>query len=88
MPCVYMIRNKGNKIYVGVSKHHLRRLSEHNHKKGALFTKNNPSFETVFLEEHPTFLEARKREIQIKKWRRDKKEVLIKKYSQGLETKT
>lgn len=87
MPWVYMIRNKGNKIYVGVSKHPLKRLSEHNHKKGSLFTKNNPSFETVFLEEYPTFLEARKREVQIKKWRRNKKDELIRKYSKRLETK-
>ena len=87
MPWVYMIRNRGNKIYIGVSKHPLKRLSEHNHKKGALFTKNNPSFKTVLLEEYPTFLEARKREIQIKKWRRDKKDKLIAKSLQGLETK-
>ena len=87
MPWVYMIRNKGNKVYVGVSKDPLRRLSEHNYKRGALFSKNNPSFETVFLEEYPSFVEARRREIQIKKWRRDKKDELIKKYSQGLDTK-
>jgi putative endonuclease len=82
-----MIRNKGNKIYVEASKHPLKRLNEHNHKRGALFTKNNPSFEAVFLEEYSNFTEARKREIQIKKWRRDKKEALIIKYAKGLETK-
>lgn len=87
MPWVYMIRNKGNKIYVGVSKHPLKRLSEHNHKKGALFTTNNPSFKVVFLEEYSDIAQARKREIQIKKWRRDKKDELIKRYSHGLETK-
>lgn len=70
-----------------MSKHPLKRLNEHNHKRGANFTKNNPSFETVFLEEYSDLAQARKREVQIKKWRRDKKEKLIKRYSQGLETK-
>ena len=87
MAWVYMIRNKGNKIYIGVSKHPLKRLREHNNKKGALFTKNNPSFETVLLEEYSSLLEARRREIQIKKWRREKKELLIRKYADGLKTK-
>jgi len=87
MPWVYMIKNKGSKVYVGMSKHPLKRLNEHNRKRGANFTKNNPSFETVFWEEYPDLIQARKREIQIKKWRRDKKDKLIRRYSQGLETK-
>ena len=87
MSWVYMIRNKGNKIYTGVSKHPLERLKEHNSKRGAYFAKNNPSFEIVFLEEYSNFVEARSREIQVKKWARDKKEKLITRYSQGLETK-
>ena len=82
-----MIKNKGNKIYVGVTDNISRRLKEHNHKKGAYFTKNNPSFETVFLEEYSSYAEARRREIQIKKWRREKKELLIRKYVDGLKTK-
>ena len=83
-----MIKNKGNQIYIGVTKDPSRRLAEHNHKHGSNFTKNNSSFEIVFLEEYKDLVQARRREVQIKKWRRDKKEKLIKKYSQGLETNT
>ena len=87
MSWVYMIRNKGNKIYSGVSDNPTQRLAYHNKKLGAQFTQNNPSFEVVFLEKYPDMSSARKREIQIKKWRRDKKDNLIKRYAKGLETK-
>ena len=82
-----MIKNKGNKLYIGVTENPSKRLARHNHKEGAQFTQNNPSFEIVFMEQYPNLAEARKREIQIKKWRRDKKDELVRKYSLGLETK-
>lgn len=50
--------------------------------------KEEDKFHFVFLEEYKTMAEARQREIQIKKWRREKKEVLIEKYRLGLETKS
>lgn len=84
---VYMIKNIANKLYVGVSENPQQRLKEHNSERGAHFTKYIPTYNIVFLEQYPTFAEARKREAQIKKWRRDKKEKLIKRYAQGLSTK-
>lgn len=84
---LYMIKNKGNKLYIGVTENPSKRLACHNHKTGAQFTQNNPSFEIVFMEKYSNLAEARKREVQLKKWRRDKKDKLIIKYSQGLETK-
>lgn len=87
MVWVYMIRNMGDKLYVGVAKDPFKRLNHHNHKMGASFTKNNPSFAIVFLEKYEDMVSARKREIQIKKWRRDKKEDLISIYYKGLKTK-
>ena len=82
-----MIKNKSNKLYVGITKNPTERLNSHNSKMGAQFTQSNPSFDIVFLEKYSSLVEARKREIQIKKWRRDKKERIINKYSQGLETR-
>lgn len=87
MTYVYMIKNSANKLYVGVTDSPESRLEYHNQKRGAKFTKYIPDFKIVFLEEHSTLAEARKREIQIKKWRRDKKELLIARYSQGLDTR-
>jgi putative endonuclease len=82
-----MIKNLNNNLYIGVTQDPQKRLFYHNTTQGAEFTKFKASFEIVFLEEYPTLAEARRREIQIKKWRREKKEILIKKYELGLNTK-
>ena len=81
-----MLKNTADKVYVGVTDNPERRLGEHNSEHGAGFTKQIPTYKIVFLEQYPSLAQARKREIQIKKWRRDKKEVLIEKYSKGLST--
>ena len=84
---VYMIKNSVGKLYVGLTKDPESRVDHHNQKRGAKFTKYIPDFKIVFLEKYESLAIARKREVQIKKWRRDKKDKLIIKYSQGLETK-
>ncbi|MFZ2555366.1 MAG: GIY-YIG nuclease family protein [Minisyncoccia bacterium] len=84
---VYMIKNGYNDLYVGISKNPQQRLAEHNQKRGSLYTKRESKFELVFLEEHIDLTAAREREVQIKKWRRDKKEALIERYRLGLPTK-
>ncbi|KKQ34500.1 MAG: Endo/excinuclease amino domain protein [Candidatus Nomurabacteria bacterium GW2011_GWB1_37_5] len=82
-----MIINSYNNLYIGVTDNPERRLSEHNSKRGSEFTKIRNKFEIVFLEKYDTLSDARKREIQIKKWSRKKKEFLIDKYHKGLSTK-
>jgi putative endonuclease len=86
MTFVYMIKDIDNQLYIGVSDNPKQRLHDHNNKAGATFTVNG-GFRIVFLEEYLTLKEARLREIQIKKWRREKKETLIKMYACGLQTK-
>ena len=83
---VYILKNDKEKIYIGISENLKRRLRDHNNQRGSFFTKSG-NFEMVFKEEHLTLKEARHREIQIKKWRRDKKEILIKRYQAELDTK-
>ncbi len=87
MTFVYMIKNSADKLYIGISENPQERVVYHNSKLGARFTKYIPNFKIVFLEQYQTLLEARQREIQIKKWRREKKENLIEKYQKGLATK-
>ena len=82
---VYMIQNSVGKPYVGISQNPDFRLKEHNTQRGSLFTRFG-NYKLVFKEEYDTLAEARKREIQIKKWRREKKEILIQRYQQGLPT--
>jgi putative endonuclease len=83
---VYIIKNSYEDLYVGITINSDQRLKYHNEKRGALFTKRDSRFEIVFLEKHPTLADARKREIQIKKWRREKKNLLIKRHEQNLPT--
>jgi len=82
----YLAKDKRNKLYVGITENLQKRINTHNAKQGALFTKSG-NFQIVFFEKYSTFIEARKREIQIKKWRREKKESLIMIFNQGLPTK-
>ncbi len=87
MSFIYIIKNDFGKLYVGITENLKDRLDYHNSKMGAEFTKGNAKFQMVFSEEYKTLPEARKREIQIKKWRRDKKERLIGLYKKGISTK-
>ena len=84
---LYMLKNLKGKLYIGITANLQDRLYYHNTKQGAQFTKSKSKFYLAFSEEYNTLAEARKREIQIKKWRRDKKEILIERYKNGLSTK-
>lgn len=75
---VYILRNNKNHLYVGGSKDVYARIPRHNSGQGAEFTKRNKNFKLVYTESYPTLIEARRREKQIKGWRREKKDNLIK----------
>jgi len=85
---VYMLKNKSNQLYIGVSENVQQRVQNHNDHRGAQFTKNPSKFLLVFIEPYSTLAQARAREIQLKKWRREKKEILIGRYQAGLSTKS
>lgn len=74
---VYILRGPKNHLYVGCTSDLEKRLLRHKSGDGAEFTFRNKAFEIVHKEEYSTLSEARKREAQIKKWRREKKENLI-----------
>ena len=88
MHYVYMAKNSIGKLYVGITQNPESRVRYHNQKRGAGFTKYKPDFQVVFLETYETLEKARQREVQIKKWRREKKEVLIEQFKQKLPTKS
>lgn len=83
---VYMIKNSLDQLYIGLSENPEQRVTDHNKGLGAEFTKSG-QFKIVFIETYPDLLAARSREVQLKKWRRDKKEKLIQLYQQGKETR-
>lgn len=75
---VYILRGPRNHIYVGVTSSLEKRINRHKSGDGAEFTKRNKAYSLVYTEIFSTLLEARRRERQIKGWRREKKENLIK----------
>ena len=74
---VYVLRTSSNRIYVGVTANLNQRISTHNTGNGAEWLKADLPALLVYSESHPTLGSARKREIQLKKWSRKKKQALI-----------
>ena len=76
---VYILTNKSNTtLYVGITNDIVRRMQEH--KAGTLdgFTKRYQVNKLVYFEEFTNVDQAISREKQIKSWRREKKDELIK----------
>ena len=74
---VYILRGASNTLYVGVTENVAARIATHNQGKGAHWTKTYRGASLVYSEAHLTLGSARKREMQLKKWSRAKKEALI-----------
>jgi putative endonuclease len=74
---VYVLRTVSNTLYIGVTQALHERVDAHNRGRGARWTKVHPGAQIVYSESYPTLGLARKREIQLKKWSRAKKESLI-----------
>lgn len=78
MYTLYILRGPKNHLYVGVTSNFNKRLLRHKTGDGAGFTKRNKTYELVYKETFSSLIEARRRERQIKGWRKEKKENLIK----------
>ena len=66
----YIIRSqKDNRYYVGSSNNIVRRLEEHN-KGLSKYTKGKGPWELVYREEVGSLVSARRRERQIKSWKK------------------
>lgn len=76
---VYMMANWNNKVlYIGVTSNLERRDWEHKLKTIVGFTEKYNLTKLVYFEETSDVHAAIAREKQLKKWRRDKKDFLIK----------
>ncbi|KAF0198837.1 MAG: endonuclease containing a URI domain [Bacteroidetes bacterium] len=76
---VYVMTNKNRStLYIGVTNDLCRRISEHkNHLIKNSFTDKYNLENCIYFEEYPSIDFAIKREKEIKKWNRKKKEDLI-----------
>ena len=77
MYCVYILRTVDDTLYIGVSGNLRQRIASHNSGKWAEWIQGHPGARLVFAEPHPTLSSARRRENQLKRWTRVKKEALI-----------
>lgn len=75
---LYILRGLKDHLYIGVTHDIEKRILRHKNGFGAEFTKRNQTFALVYQESFETLLQSRRRESQIKKWSRKKKENLIK----------
>ena len=74
---VYILRCSDQSLYVGHTRNIRRRVETHNAGFGASFTYKRFPVRLVFSEAHPTRVTAIRRERQLKRWTRRKKEALI-----------
>lgn len=71
---LYILECADGTLYVGSTNNLEKRLHEHNElKSGAHYTKIRRPVVLKYKEELPTLSDARKREIEVKKWTRQKK---------------
>ena len=74
---VYILRCADGSLYIGETGNLQRRLGQHRDGSACAFTKRRGPVSLAYAEEHPTSLSARRRERQLKRWTRAKKEALI-----------
>ncbi len=75
---VYVAKAKTGRFYTGITINPEKRILDHNRGRGSKFAKDQGPFQLVYSSKaFPNKSLARKREIQIKGWSREKKLKLI-----------
>ena len=72
----YLARCRDNSLYCGSCVNLLEREEKHNSGKGAKYTRSRRPVKIVYFEEFKTLAEVRRREAQVKKLSKIKKERL------------
>lgn len=75
---VYILLCKDKSLYTGITTDVRRRFEEHRNSKGGHYTRSHGALKIVYTEDGHTQSSALKREAEIKKWKREKKESLFK----------
>lgn len=85
IPFTYLLRCADGSLYCGWTCDLERRIRAHNAGKGAKYTRSRLPVTLAWAEEQESFTAARKREAQIKKMSRERKEDLIRSRAPGNE---
>jgi putative endonuclease len=72
-----LVSASGNAMYIGVTNNLEKRLHEHRTGKGSEFAKKYRASKLVYAEEYETPADAIAREKQLKGWRRERKNELV-----------
>ncbi|MBU4199642.1 MAG: GIY-YIG nuclease family protein [Verrucomicrobia bacterium] len=73
----YIIECRDGSFYTGITNNLSERMIEHNTGTGSSWTRIRRPLRLCYAERHPDKSFARKREIEIKGWRREKKKALL-----------
>lgn len=76
---VYILECSDNSYYTGQTSSLTRRLKEHEEGKGSRYVKGRLPFRLVYIEKCNSKSEAMKREAEVKRMKRKKKEELVEK---------
>ncbi|MGA2910283.1 MAG: GIY-YIG nuclease family protein [Candidatus Microgenomates bacterium] len=74
---VYILSCSDGSFYTGITNNVAKRFKDHLSGRGAKYTKSHKPEKVVYREEFSSKSEALKREAELKKWPRAKKDVLI-----------
>ena len=75
---LYLLRCSDNSLYCGQTKDLKRRIQEHNSEDSkSKYTRSRRPLKLIYIEKYKTVSEAMKREFEIKKMSKGKKEELI-----------
>jgi predicted GIY-YIG superfamily endonuclease len=75
---VYILRCADGSYYTGCTGELPQRYKDHKEGRAAKYTARRRPLKLVYSERHQTMDAARRREQQIKRWKKQKKEALIK----------
>jgi len=73
----YLARCSDQSLYAGTCINLKKREERHNDGTGAKYTRSRRPVHIIYFESFETLVEARRREVQIKKWSKIKKENLV-----------
>ena len=73
----YLARCADESLYAGTCVGLAKREQKHNDGSGAKYTRSRRPVRIVYHEEHESLSDARRREADVKKWSKERKEELL-----------
>lgn len=75
--CFYLLRCSDGSLYAGICIDLEQRVETHQNGKGAKYTRSRLPVTVVFHEQHQTKGDALRREAEVKRWSKQRKERLV-----------